>query len=196
MTEKEWEKKLHISTVGWDENEASERNAPYEPTPYSVRERLAASGLVEPTSYILDYGCGKGRVAFFLASQLGCRVTGIDFSEKRIGAAEENRKRFAARDRVRFIRCYAEDYEVGQEDTFFFFNPFSGKVLTVVLERILVSWYERPRRMRLICYYPSDEFAACLMTVPNVAFVEEIDCHDLFEGRNPRERIMVFEIVG
>ena len=33
------------------------------------------------------------------------------------------------------------------------------------------------------------------MTVDEIAFYDEIDCRDLFEGDNPRERIMIFEMV-
>lgn len=32
------------------------------------------------------------------------------------------------------------------------------------------------------------------MTMDELMFVDEIDCRDLFEGDNPRERIMVFEM--
>lgn len=37
-----------------------------EPTPYCVLERLANSGLIRKKDVVLDYGCGKGRVDFFL----------------------------------------------------------------------------------------------------------------------------------
>ena len=33
-----------------------------------------------------------------------------------------------------------------------------------------------------------------LMTVDEIAFYDEIDCRDLFEGDNLRERIMIFEM--
>ena len=32
------------------------------------------------------------------------------------------------------------------------------------------------------------------MTEPELMFVDEVDCQDLFEGNNPRERIVIFEI--
>ena len=37
---------------------------------------------------------------------------------------------------------------------------------------------------------------AYLMTKDELLFVDEIDCEDLFEGKNERERILVFEVVG
>jgi len=30
--------------------------------------------------------------------------------------------------------------------------------------------------------------------VEELMFVDEIDCRDLFEGENPRERIVIFEV--
>ena len=83
MTDREWDKHLHIHTIG-REDEANPHYSPYEPTPYSVLERLADSGHIKRKDHLLDYGCGKGRVAFFMASTMGCRVTGIDRSQKLI----------------------------------------------------------------------------------------------------------------
>ncbi|MDO5118367.1 MAG: hypothetical protein Q4D34_07765 [Eggerthellaceae bacterium] len=72
MTDREWDKRLHIHTIG-REDEANPHYSPYEPTPYSVLERLASSGHIHRKSHLLDYGCGKGRVVFFMASTIGCR---------------------------------------------------------------------------------------------------------------------------
>ena len=91
MTDREWDKRLRIRTVG-REDEADPNYSPYEPTPYAVLERLAESGLLRRKHRLLDYGCGKGRVAFFMASVVGCRVTGIDHSPKLIDMAKENRR--------------------------------------------------------------------------------------------------------
>ena len=44
MTEQQWDKKLNISTCGRDDSASDEHHHPYEPTPYSVLERLAESG--------------------------------------------------------------------------------------------------------------------------------------------------------
>lgn len=39
-----WDKLLQIKTTGRDDKNADEYHHPYEPTPYSVLERLAGSG--------------------------------------------------------------------------------------------------------------------------------------------------------
>ena len=51
--------------------------------------------------------------------------------------------------------------------------------------------YEKNREMLLFFYYPSDEYVSYLMTVDELMFTDEIDCRDLFDGKDPRERIMV-----
>ena len=76
----------------------------------------------------------------------------------------------------------------------YFFNPFSVELLQKVIRRILDSWYEVPREIRLFFYYPSDEYISYLMTVDELEFLDEIDCQDLFDGKNPRERILVFQM--
>lgn len=87
----------------------------------------------------------------------------------------------------------AENYVVPEEvDRVFFFNPFSVEILRKVLAKIEDSYYENPREIQLFFYYPSDEYISELMPVDILSFVDEIDCRDLFDGENPRERIMVF----
>ena len=58
---------LRIHTSGRDDSHADQYRYPYEPTPYCVLERLANSGWIRKGKTLLDYGCGKGRVDFFLS---------------------------------------------------------------------------------------------------------------------------------
>ena len=64
-----------------------------------------------------------------------------------------------------------------------------------VLGRIRESYYEKQRELLLFFYYPQDEYISYLMTVEELMFLDEIDCKDLFPGENPRERIVVFELL-
>ena len=193
MIETQWEKKLKIRTARSRNHEMDGENSPYEPTPYSVLERLAAGGFIRKNNTVIDYGCGKGRVGCFLAYQTGCRVTGIDHDGRLIEKALENRKSTAKGNRLEFIHTAAEKYEVPSDaDTFYFFNPFSVELLQSIWKKISRSYYEYPREMLLFFYYPSDEYTAWLMTVPELEFYDEISCEDLFDGRDPRERILIF----
>lgn len=63
--EKKWDKLLQIHTTGRDDSNSDQYRYPYEPTPYTVLERFANSGLLCKENTLLDYGCGKGRADFF-----------------------------------------------------------------------------------------------------------------------------------
>ena len=188
-----WDKLLQIQTTGRDDLNADEYHHPYEPTPYSVLERLAASGLIGSGDVLLDYGCGKGRVDFFLSYRLKTETIGIEYDERIYESAVENRENVISRVKPRFVLTRAESYEVPAEvNRFYFFNPFSEEILHKVMARILESYYDNPREMFLFFYYPSDDYIASLMTVEELEFYDEIECGDLFEGDDPRERIMIF----
>ena len=62
------------------------------------------------------------------------------------------------------------------------------------MNEIIDSYYRSPRKMRLFFYYPNDDYLSYLMTAYELMFLDEIDCRDLFEGSEPRERVLIFEI--
>ena len=195
INENKWDKLLHIRTSGRDDSRSDQYRYPYEPTPYSVLERLAFSGYIGKKNTLVDYGCGKGRVDFFLSYQTRCRSIGIEYDERIFETAAENQKTAVSAGRVKLVLQNAETYVVPETaDRFYFFNPFSVEILRSVLERIRESYYEQPREMMLFFYYPSDEYVSHLMTMDELTFVDEINCRDLFDGENSRERILVFQI--
>ena len=79
MTEEQWDKKLKIHTTGRLDGHADQYHYPYEPTPYVVLERLAESGYLKKENILVDYGCGKGRVGFFLHYAVGCTSLGLEY---------------------------------------------------------------------------------------------------------------------
>ena len=193
--ESTWDKLLQIKTVGRDDAKADQYHHPYEPTPYSVLERLAASELIGSKDTVLDYGCGKGRVGFFLSYRAKAKTLGIVYDERIYGGALENRKTALSKSKPDFVLTRAEEYAVPADvNRCYFFNPFSVEILRKVMARILASYYAHPREMFLFFYYPADEYIAYLMTVDELEFYDEIECDDLFEGNDPRERIMIFQL--
>ena len=189
-----WDKLLQIKTTGRDDLKADQYHHPYEPTPYCVLERLADSGLISREDVVLDYGCGKGRVDFFLSSRTGATTIGIEYDERIYADALENQK--AARTKAEFVLANAETYQVPADvNRCYFFNPFSVEILHKVMARIIESWYENPREVFLLFYYPADEYISYLMTVDELEFYDEIECDDLFTG-DSRERILIFTLPG
>ena len=193
--ENTWDKRLQIHTIGRDDLNADEYRYPYEPTPYTVLERLADSGLLTQDDVVLDYGSGKGRVSFFLSYRTKAKTIGIEYDKRIFQIALENNKTAVLRAKSDFVAISAEEYVPPCDVTrCYFFNPFSVEILRQVMARILTSYYADPREMLLFFYYPSDEFMCYLMTVDVLEFYDEIDCGDLFAGKNSRERIMIFRL--
>jgi len=189
ISENAWDELLQIKTSGLDDTNADAHHYRYEPTPYRVLERLADSGLFGEGDTVLDYGCGKGRVCFFLAHRTKVRAIGIEYDRRIYRAALENRKT-AAKAGVDFVLTAAEEYEVlDYVNRCFFFNPFSVEILQKVMARILESWYETPRELFLCFYYPFDDCLSYLMSVEELEYYEEIDC-----GSNPQDRVLIFRL--
>ena len=63
---------------------------------------LARAAGVEPSSRVLDLGCGIGGPARYLAATFGCQVTGVDLSPEFIDAASYLTARSGLSDRVTF----------------------------------------------------------------------------------------------
>lgn len=195
MTDNEntWDKLLHIKTTGRDDSGADQYRYPYEPTSYSVLERLANSGFIGKKDVVLDYGCGKGRVDFYLSYQTKAKTIGVEYDERIYQGAIANQKTAVSRIRTEFVPARAEEYKVpANVNRCYFFNPFSVELLQKVIARIIESYYENPREVMLFFYFPSEEYISYLMTVDELEFYDEIDCSDLFEGNGERERIMIF----
>ena len=197
MTDNEitWDKLLQIKTTGRDDSNADQYRYPYEPTPYRVLERLANSGLIRKKDVVLDYGCGKGRVDFYLSYQTKAKTIGIEYDERIYQSALQNQQAAVSREKTEFVMARAETYDVPSEvNRCWFFNPFSVELLRKVMARIIESYYVNRREMLLFFYYPSEEYISYLMTVDELEFYDEIACDDLFEGSDPRERIMIFSL--
>lgn len=189
-----WDKHLNIHTTGRDDLYADQYHHPYEPTPYCILERLANSGLIREDDVVLDYGCGKGRVSFFLSNQVNAKAIGIDYDTRMYQAALANLSTSSSTKNISFYCANAERFDVPQDvNRCYFFNPFSVETLQSVISRIIQSFYDAPREILLFFYYPVDEYISYLMTVNELDFYDEIECDDLFK-RDVRERILIFQL--
>lgn len=193
--ETRWDRLLRIKTSGRDDSRADRFRYPYEPTPYCVLERLADSGYIGKENTLIDYGCGKGRVDFFLSYQTRCRSIGIDYDDRILNAAKENQRNAVSAGRTEFLLQDAAGYEVPKEaDRFYFFNPFSIEIFRGVLQKIIDSYYESPREMLLFSYYTQNYYFFHLEARNELTFLEAIDCRDLFGSSDHREKIRIYKI--
>jgi SAM-dependent methyltransferase len=73
----------------------------YVPTPPETVERMMEVAGVGPKDFVIDLGCGDGRIAIAAAAR-GARALGVDIDEDRIGDANANARAAGLSDRVEF----------------------------------------------------------------------------------------------
>ena len=125
---------------------------------------------------------------------IGCKTIGLEYDEKICQQALYNLDCYGKKEGISFLWENAAEYQIEDADCFYFFNPFSVEILHSVLARILDSYYEKPREMKLFFYYPDDEYVAYLMSQDALMFVDEINCQDLYNEKDEREKILILEI--
>lgn len=167
----------------------------YEPTPYEVLDELFSHYTPVEDDVIVDYGCGLGRLNFYLEKRFSLRSTGVEYSEIYYRRALENKERYSGKkDNINFVHCAAEDYVVSTRETvFYFFNPFSVDVFRRVINRILLSWQETPRTLTLILYYPEDETVFYLENHTSFQLVDEIAAGEQVRS-DRRERFCLYRL--
>lgn len=67
--------------------------APYVPTGHDVVERMLALASVTKDDYVVDLGCGDGRIPIWAAKKYGARGLGVDIDPVRIQEANANAKK-------------------------------------------------------------------------------------------------------
>jgi tRNA G37 N-methylase Trm5 len=66
--------------------------APYVPTPQEVVDRMLALANVQKNDFVVDLGCGDGRIVVTAAKKYGARGLGVDIDPVRIEEANANAK--------------------------------------------------------------------------------------------------------
>ncbi len=160
MGSRKYDRQLGIRTVGlreWDGNSQYNR---YEATPYEALDVLFRYYRFEKCHRVVDFGCGRGRVAFYIHNRFAVPIVGIEAHDKTYEEALNNKDAYRLRAGdieapIRLKYGLAEHYQIRPDDNcFYFFNPFSGKIFRSVLENITASLAEHPRMVDIILYYP------------------------------------------
>jgi SAM-dependent methyltransferase len=77
-------------------------DVPYVPTPQEVVEGMLALAKVGKDDYLIDLGCGDGRIVVSAAHQRGARALGIDLNPERIAEANANARKAGVEGRASF----------------------------------------------------------------------------------------------
>src|SRR6478672_3925202 len=76
--------------------------APYVPTPQEVVDRMLLLANVQKDDFVVDLGCGDGRIPITAAKKYGARVHGVDIDPVRISEAHANDKAAGVENLVTF----------------------------------------------------------------------------------------------
>ncbi len=196
MNEQQFDHYLNIETEGYQQGYPKKLDYHrYEPTPYKALEQLFNEYELPEQAVCVDIGCGKGRVPIYLHDKFHVRTKGIEMDPKFFAAAMQNLLQYKAKHRLRvgsieFYHQLAEEYNVQKHDkVFFFFNPFSIHIFRRVLNNILASYEQYPRKLHFIFYYPSPEYMDYLFNHPILTLKQEVR---MLGEQNINERIVIF----
>ncbi|WLR57002.1 methyltransferase [Mesobacillus subterraneus] len=197
MKELQMDKLLNIKTTGEQRGFMSSLHYHrYEPTPYSALELFFNEYILSNHDHIVDFGCGKGRLNFYLNHHFNTNVVGVEMNEIFYMEAIENKQSYLKKyrnraDRIQFSCVLAEEYEISpDENKFYFFNPFTVQILTSVIKNILISFEKYQREIDLILYYPSEDYIFYLEKQTPFELVYELNLPE----NNPNERFLIYRL--
>lgn len=194
-----YDKLLNIHTNGKETPNSISHYYPYEPTPYMALETLFAEYELSTQDHVVDFGCGLGRLNFYIHYYHHASVVGIELNEHTYQGALQNLESYKKRlkhpvERMAFECCRAEEYAIKPSDNcFYFFNPFSVAIFQKVVRNILLSVEENPRKVAIILYYPSVDYIQYLELQSAFELVHEIPLSGYIE-KNPNERFLVYRL--
>ncbi|MBK5446005.1 MULTISPECIES: methyltransferase [Peribacillus] len=201
MKETYYDELLNIKTVGEQkEFNKSLHYHRYEPTPYSALEQLFKKYQLKSSDRIVDFGCGKGRLNFFIHYLFQASVVGVEMNRTFYIEAIENRYRYMKKtnknkDNIEFHCCLAENYEIDLRDNrFYFFNPFSVQIFMKIINNILLSFEKEPREIELVLFYGSKDYIFFLENQTAFEMKEEVMLPDLSE-HNPYEKFVIYQLL-
>lgn len=200
MNERYYEKLLNIKTSGEQKifNESAHYNR-YEPTSYSVLETLSKEYTFTPEDNIVDFGCGKGRLNFYINHFFDSTVTGIEMNTFFYKQAIDNKRDYLKKhkkkiNKINFLNCLAEEYNIDPSDNkFYFFNPFSIQIFIKVIGNILLSVEDYERAVDIILYYPSYDYRYFLANNTPFVLLHDIKLSSVYD-HDPRHSFLVYRL--
>ncbi|ADF38898.1 methyltransferase [Priestia megaterium] len=200
MDEQYYDALLNIKTTGEQKgfNDSFHYHR-YEPTPYSALETLFTQYELTSSDRIVDFGCGKGRLNFYVNYLCNATAVGIEMNEHFYEQAIDNQRRYLKKAKgrkhpIHFQCCLAQEYKIHPLDNcFYFFNPFSVQIFIQVVNNILLSWEENKREIDLILYYSSEDYLHHLEKHPSFILKEDVMLPEL-DRKNPYERFLIYKV--
>lgn len=182
MADRKIDRELLIDTTGlreWSRKEAHNYNRT-ESTPYLALDELFKVYKVKEGDKLVDFGCGRGRVAFYIHHVHSIPVRGVELHDLTFDELVDNKRSYKRNKNLEnppifFEYGYADKYEIkDDENIFYFFNPFSVKIFRKVVDNILKSLEKNDRETDIILYYPLNSFKKHLETKTTFKRLETI----------------------
>ncbi|RFU68542.1 methyltransferase [Bacillus sp. V59.32b] len=200
MKQKDYDKLLNVKTEGDQKGfHKSLHYHRYEATPYRALEELFNIYKWNSSDRVVDFGCGKGRLIFYINYLSHATVVGVEMNETLYQEAVANRNRYLkkykqSKDKIHLHYCFAEEYKIDPSDNrFYFFNPFSIQVFMNIINNILFSVEEERREVDLVLYYPSEDYIYFLENDTSFELKEEVILPHFYED-NANERFLIYRL--
>ena len=195
--DKKFDEKLLIRTTGireWREDTPYNRA---ESTPYLALETLFERYRLSDDDQLVDFGAGRGRVAFYVHNKFNIPITAVELNELTLDEALRNKKGYRTHAKhleapIQFQYGFAEQYEVAEEDNkFYFFNPFKTEIFEEVVKNIVESAEEVGKEVDIILYYPMPGYKRYLKEKTDFQLVEKV----LVDGmKDKREKFLIYRL--
>lgn len=202
MNEKERDRLLRIHTrnLGERANQSAHYHH-YEATSYWMLDELFSAYEINKKDTFVDFGCGKGRLLFYVHHYFHVPVVGIEMNEQLYREALSNEASYLQHKKrnqkpIRIELEFAERYQIEEnEGTFFLFNPFSLQIFARVVHNILHSVEAYPRTVDIILYYPDEEYSEYLEAETPFRLWKEVNIPRL-SAINRREKFAIYRYVS
>lgn len=116
---------------------AQQLDVPYVSTPHNVVEKMLNVAQVGNDDYVIDLGCGDGRIVI-AAAQRGAFGHGLDLDPNRIREAETNARQTGVDDRVMFLKqdIFNADFSRANVITMYLLRSVNLKLRPVLLDSL------------------------------------------------------------
>ena len=142
---------LSLEELGFTENEANIYAASNNSNLVDVLDKLD----IQSSDSILDFGAGKGVALVAMSKFKFKQVDGVELSQQLCETARKNLKKLGINNSTIFHSDAKEFVDIDTYSHFYFYNPFPGNILKVVLDNIKKSYDGNPRKITIIYYLPA-----------------------------------------
>jgi predicted RNA methylase len=158
----------------------------YIPSGYTAITAILRHLRLTEDDVFVDFGCGKGRVIFAVATHRLKKVIGIEVDKTLVDIARANLAKITKLNLnstlIEILHLDATTFDPKEGTIFFMFNPFEHKTMQHVLSNIKTSLITYPRDIRIL--YNNPKYGVVLDMQDWLVAEGEIDNSRVYVWRN------------